>query len=145
MKTRINLTEDNYFRIKNLSKYLNISMTDTIKLLFQHFYENSSKQLKFNSSVKYQKTNQKWKSFHITLNESEYEQLIYHRFITKMSVSLILAISSNKYIRKVKKSFAILKMDNYPLTITPVFIFYIVKDANGYEHRVRNTIPILLG
>jgi hypothetical protein len=85
------------------SKNLCLSRTCIIRFLLKQFLDDNKKMKIFQSPVKYQARddNENWSTFHITLNEDEYELCLDLRKVYKMSLSLIIAFAIKKYLKKI--------------------------------------------
>ena len=105
IKTTINIHNEILDKITKVSYSLGKSRTEIIIMLLMQVMKNDTNKATICKSIKYQKCdgNKKWHKFHIILKDNEYEYLLDLRRLLKMSVSLLLAFSVKKYLKKLSK------------------------------------------
>jgi hypothetical protein len=119
IKTTINISKDIITKLNNASRILKISRINIVRILLKKYSEHNLEVVMF-SPVKYQKRDDSsnWHTFHLNLQEDEYEYCGDFRKIYKKSLSLIITDAVNKYldliINKINRS-NIRNTDSYRL------------------------------
>ncbi len=113
MDTTLNIRNDILDQITKVARSHGVSRSKMIVLLFQKMANDIADPGHLGRMVKYQsrRAPKDWHVFHVRLREDVYEYLLDLRKLAKMSASLILAYSAEKYIDKHKR---LKNTDNYP-------------------------------
>jgi hypothetical protein len=129
IETTINIQVDTLMKISEATRLTGKSMTAIITHLMKYVMDVRQEQICCGKRVRYQERNTAgtWHVLHVKLRPDEYEYLLDLRKLLKMSVSLILSIAVNKYIKRLlQKKIA----DNYQIKNYVV----IKRVINGLTH-----------
>ncbi len=102
METTLNIHVDIYKLINSAATAKGISRSELIVVLLKMVMDDIENPSTFGKLVQYQKKcmPDKWRTFHVSLREDDYEYFLDLRKLLKMSVSLILAYAVRKYLKK---------------------------------------------
>jgi hypothetical protein len=119
MRTRINMTKENYIKLDRASKETGLHKSELLKRCLKYFESNYHHHVQVFRAVKYQekKPREGWVSFHFSVTEIEYEVFTDLRNFCKLSLSLVVAIVIKDYLGNVISRV----MDNCP-TPFPIYI-----------------------
>jgi hypothetical protein len=111
IRTTVNMTREVYEMICSVSRKSGMSKTTVIKILLRKI-STKEKRVKMWKRIEYQKRNssQEWQTFHLSIEEAEYEYYLDLRKLLKKSLSLIIFIAANEFIEIVNTTLS----DNYP-------------------------------
>ncbi len=104
IETTINIDKALLEKIEYASQISKISKSKIITMLIKAYISENPK-IHMHKRVRYQKrrNKSKWHCLHISINSDIYERCIDMRKLFKMSVSLIVASSIDKFLEKIEK------------------------------------------
>lgn len=105
METTLNIGVDVFGQIAAAAEIRGISRSAMITCLLKCVMNDIPDSTRIGKMVKYQerRSPSDWHVFHLSLREDEYEYFLDLRKLFKMSLSLILVYSVNKYLSKMMK------------------------------------------
>jgi hypothetical protein len=106
METTLNIHIDVLRQIADAARIRGVSRSEMIVYLLKKAMDYISNPGRFGTLVRYQERGrpEDWHAFHIKMRPDDYEYMLDLRKLLKMSVSLILARSVRRYIRKKEKA-----------------------------------------
>jgi hypothetical protein len=106
MQTTLNMRVDILKKITAQARARGVSRSEMIMFLLKMTMDDVTDPGRFGSMVQYQERGMpgRWHAFHIKLRVDDYEYLLDLRRLMKMSVSLILAYSVQRYLTRQSRS-----------------------------------------
>jgi hypothetical protein len=129
IETTINISHDCLNKISDAARLSGKSRTEIIIHLMKNVMDVREPQVRCGRSVQYQGKAawDNWRTVHVRFRPDDYEYFLDLRKLLKMSVSLILSIAVNKYLKRLMHEN---KADNYQVTNYVV----LKKIINGITH-----------
>ncbi|MBN1498216.1 MAG: hypothetical protein JXA07_15695 [Spirochaetes bacterium] len=126
IETTINMRHSVFTRIDLASKRLNKPRTYIIRILLAKMMEEDKKLLHIWTPVEYQRgdVSDRWKTFHLTLRQDEYEYCLDLRKIFRMSLSAIVGYATDKFLDDLIILFS--KQDDSSITDNYLYRNYII-------------------
>ena len=115
--TTINISNDCFSKISKAAATSAMSHSEIIVRLMKNFIDITEPQVRCGRSVQYQERRDKgnWSTIHVRFKADEYEYFQDMRKLMKMSISLIISLAADKFLKKLmnKKNIDNYHINNY--------------------------------